>query len=31
VTLNTYGHLFKKDDSAAVEAIEAALRTGRER
>jgi|KBSSwiStaDraftv2_1062776.scaffolds.fasta_scaffold13305_7 integrase len=31
VTLNTYGHLFKKDDSAAVAAIEAALRTGRER
>jgi integrase len=31
VTLNTYGHLFKKDDSTAVAAIEAALRTGRER
>jgi integrase len=31
VTLNTYGHLFKRDDSAAVAAIEAALRTGRER
>ena len=31
VTLNTYGHLFKKDDSAAVDAIEAALRTSRER
>ena len=27
VTLNTYGHLFKKDDTAAVNAIEAALRT----
>jgi integrase len=31
VTLNTYGHLFKKDDSAAVAAIEAALRTRGER
>jgi integrase len=31
VTLNTYGHLFKKDDSAAVAAIEAALRTRSER
>lgn len=27
VTLNTYGHLFKRDDSAAVAAIEAALGT----
>ena len=31
VRKNTYGHLFKKDDSAAVAAIEATLRTGRER
>jgi integrase len=31
VTLNTYGHLFKGDDSAAVAAIEAALRTRSER
>jgi IS5 family transposase len=31
VTLNTYGHLFKKDDSAAASAIEAALRTRSER
>lgn len=31
VTLNTYGHLFKKDDSAAACAIEAALRTRGER
>ena len=29
-TLNEYGHLFKKDDSAAVGAIEAVLRTGKE-
>ncbi len=27
VTLNTYGHLFAKDDSASAGAIEAALRT----
>jgi integrase len=31
LSLNTYGHLFKKDDSAAVAAIEAALRTRSER
>ncbi|HWE21349.1 MAG TPA: tyrosine-type recombinase/integrase [Hyphomicrobiaceae bacterium] len=30
-TLNTYGHLFKKDDSAAVNAIEAVLGTRGER
>jgi len=30
VTLNIYGHLFKKDDGAAAVAIEAALRYGRE-
>jgi integrase len=30
VTLNIYGHLFKKDDGAAADAIEAALRYGRE-
>jgi integrase len=31
VTLNIYGHLFKKDDSAAAAVIEAMLRTPRER
>ena len=31
VTLNMYGHLFKKDDSAAAAAIEMMLRTPRER
>jgi integrase len=31
VTLNIYGHLFKKDDSGAATAIEAALRTRSER
>ncbi len=30
MTLNIYGHLFKKDDGAAADAIEAALRYGRE-
>jgi integrase len=28
ITLNTYAHLFKKDDSGAAIAIEAAMRTG---
>jgi hypothetical protein len=27
VTLNTYAHLFNKDDSGAAQAIEAAMRT----
>ena len=31
VTLNVYGHLFKKDDSAAAAAIEMVLRPPRER
>lgn len=31
VTLNIYGHLFKRDDSAAASAIEAVLKTTRER
>jgi integrase len=30
-TLRVYGHLFKRDESAAVDAIEAVLRTPRER
>lgn len=30
ITLNTYAHLFKKDDSGAASAIEAAMRTGAE-
>jgi integrase len=29
VTLNVFGHLFKKHDSAVVQAIEKALRGGR--
>jgi integrase len=31
VTLREYGHLFKRDDSAAVGAIEAVLGTAKER
>jgi integrase len=31
VTLRIYAHLFKKDDRAAVEAIEAAMGTPRQR
>jgi len=31
VTLNTYGHLFRNTDAAAATAIEAAMRTTRER
>jgi integrase len=31
VTLNVYAHLFVKTDTAAASAIEAVLRTGKER
>ena len=30
MTLNTYAHLFNKDDSGAAQAIEAAMRTRKE-